>query len=61
MSFLHKNAVNLYISYRLDTWSRDLNTDFELDNCFFGAVKLTKNTAANDDGDDEDELFLWYG
>ena len=61
MSFLHKNAVNLCISYRLGTWSRDLNTDFELDNCLFGAVKLTKNTTDDDDGDDEDELFLWYG
>ena len=24
-------------------WSKDLNTDFTLDNCLFGAVKLTKN------------------
>ena len=31
MSFLHEKVVNLYISYRLD-------------NCLFGAVKLTKNT-----------------
>ena len=43
MSFLHKNEVNLYISYELDTWPRDLNTDFILGNCLFGAVKLTKN------------------
>ena len=35
--------INLYISYRLDTWSRDLNTDFTLGNCLFGAVKLTTN------------------
>ena len=26
MSFLHKNAVNLYTSYELDTLSRDSNT-----------------------------------
>ena len=31
------------ISYELDTWSNDLNTDFTLGNCLFGAVKLTKN------------------
>ena len=43
VSFIHGNVVNLYISYELDTWSRDLNTDFTLGNCLFGAVKLTKN------------------
>ena len=30
--------------HTLDTWSKDLNTDFRLGNCLFGAVKLTKNT-----------------
>ena len=35
--------VNLFIVYELDTWSRDLNTTFALSDCFFGAVKLTKN------------------
>ena len=42
-SFLHKNIVNLYITYKLDTWSKDLNTDFTLGDSLFGAVKLTKN------------------
>ena len=28
MSFIDRNAVNLYIWYKVDTWSRDLNTDF---------------------------------
>ena len=41
--FFIKNVVNLYISYKLDTWSRDLKTDFTFDICLFGAVKLTKN------------------
>ena len=40
--FVHGNVVNSYISYGSDTWSRDLNTDFTLGNCLFGAVKLTK-------------------
>ena len=31
------------IAYELDTWSWDLNTEFTLEDCFFGAVKLTKN------------------
>ena len=28
VSCLHKNLVNLYITYELDTWSKDLNIDF---------------------------------
>ena len=36
-------TINLYISYTLDQWSRDLNTDFTLGNCLFGSVKLTEN------------------
>ena len=28
--FICGNAVTFYISYKLDTWSRDLNTDFTL-------------------------------
>ena len=44
VSFLHKKVVNLYISYTLDKWSKDLPTDFMLGNCLFGAVKLTKNS-----------------
>ena len=28
VSFIDRNAVNLYIRYKVDTWSRDLNTDF---------------------------------
>ena len=35
--------VNLFIVYELDRWSRELNTDFTLKYCLFGAVKLTKN------------------
>ena len=38
-SFLHKNVVNLVISYELDRWSRDLNIKSTLCNCFFGAMK----------------------
>lgn len=28
--FIHKNVLNLYTSYELDTWSRDLNMNFTL-------------------------------
>ena len=44
VSFIHKNVVEiLYISWKLDTWSKDTNTDFALDNSLFESVKLTKN------------------
>ena len=36
-------VINLYNSYTLDPWSRDLNTIFTLNNCLFGSLKLTKN------------------
>ena len=36
-------AVNLYICYTLDRWSRYLDIDFVLGNCLFGSEKLTKN------------------
>ena len=37
------DAVNLYVCYELDQWSRDLDTDFTLDSSLFGSIKLTKN------------------
>lgn len=47
VTFTPRNLVTLSIVYELDTWSRDLNTDFTLTDCLFGTVKLTKN--ANSD------------
>ena len=38
-----EKLVNLHISYTLTPWLRNLNTDFTLNNCLFGSVKLTKN------------------
>ena len=35
--------VNLFIVYKLDRRSRDINTDFTLKDCLFRTVKLTKN------------------
>ena len=35
--------MNLFIVYELETWSRDLSTDFTLGECLFGAVKSTRN------------------
>ena len=33
----------MYISYTLNPWLRNLNTNFTLNNCLFGSVQLTKN------------------
>ena len=35
-----KKVINLYISYMLNPWLRNWNTDFKLKNCLFGSVKL---------------------
>ena len=38
-----KKVINLYISDTLTSWLKNLSTDFTLNNCLFGSVKLTKN------------------
>ena len=45
--FTPSNVVNLYIAYKLNIWSQDLNTEFSLKDCLFGAVKLTNNGNPN--------------
>ena len=37
------DILNVYICYTLDRWSKDLDTDFTLNNCLFASVTLTKN------------------
>ena len=41
--YIPKKVINLCISYTLTPWLRNLNTDFTLNNCLFGSVKLTTN------------------
>ena len=41
--FILKKVINLYIPYKLNPQLRNLNTDFTLNNCLYGSVKLTKN------------------
>ena len=36
-----------FIVYELNTWSKNLNVDFTLQDCLFGAVKLTTNADAD--------------
>ena len=45
--FNHRNVVNLFILYELDTCLGDLNTKFTLSDCLSGAVKVTKNDFSN--------------
>ena len=45
--FTQQNEINLFMDYKLDTWSRDLNTDSTLGECLFEAVKLTSNADPN--------------
>ena len=61
MNLLKANKRNLYsrihffIVYKLDTGSRDLNTDFTLKDCLFGDVKLAKNN------DQDKYVYTGYG
>ena len=41
--FTLNNVVKLFIIYELNRWPQDLNSNFTLKDCLFGAVKLTKN------------------
>ena len=44
---LHRNnnkVANIYIVYKLDPISFSRNTDYTIQNVFFGAIKVTKNT-----------------
>ena len=42
-TFTPPNIINIFIVYELDTWSRDLNSDFTVKDCLFGGVKFSKN------------------
>ena len=42
-TFTHSNRIKFFIIYELDTWSRDLNSDFTLKDCLFGGIRLAKN------------------
>ena len=62
-----RNRVNLFISYELDIWSRDLNAGFTLKGYLVGAVKLTTNPDPNkyansvyDIGFDSRSTFFLY-
>ena len=41
--YIHKEVINLCISYALNPQLKNLSTDVTLDNCLLESVKLTKN------------------
>ena len=45
--FSSKIVVELYIVYKLNVQSQDLNAEFTLKDCLFGAAKLTNNANPN--------------
>ena len=47
--------VNFSIVYELDSWPRDIGTNFTLAGCLFGAAKLAKNA------DPEKYVYSSYG
>ena len=49
------NRIIFLIVYELYTWSRDLNSGFELKDCLFGGVKIAKNA------DLDKYLYSGYG
>ena len=42
-TFAPRNVANLFIVYKLGTWSQHLNKDFTLKDSLFGAAKLIKS------------------
>ena len=40
---ISKKEINPYISYILNPWLRNLNTDVTLNNCLFASLELTEN------------------
>ena len=46
-TFILNSTLNLCIAYELNIWTQDLNAEFTLKGCLFGAVKLTKNANPN--------------
>ena len=54
-TFTPANIITSFIVYELDTWSRDLNSDFTLKDGLFGGVKLAKTA------DPDKQVYTRYG
>ena len=53
--FTWTDEVNLLIVYELNRWLKDFNANFNLKDCSFGAVKITKTA------DPDKYSYLGYG
>ena len=42
-TFTPSNRIIFFIVYKLDAWSRDLNSNFTLKYCLLGGAKLAEN------------------
>ena len=42
-TFTPSNGIFFFIVYKLDAWSRDLNSNFTLKYCLLGGAKLAEN------------------
>ena len=49
------SRIHCFIVYELDSWTRDLDSDFTLGVCLFGVVKLAKNADP-----DKYAYSVWY-
>ena len=52
-----QKIINIYIVYDLQS-NLNYNPDFTLENCLFGAVKITKNTDVDQDLMEEEFLHI---
>ena len=55
-----RDIINVFIVYELDTWSRDLNSDFSLNDCLFGDVKLAKIANLIQTSDPDKHVYTDY-
>ena len=51
-------VINIYTSYILNHWPRDVNTDFILGSSLFGFAKLTKNVDL--DNNKYSNYSIWF-
>ena len=43
-NFYSSRKNNFFVIYELDTWSKDSNSEYFLEDCLFGSANLSKNS-----------------
>ena len=46
-AFEHGAVLNLYIVYEINLWPYNVQAEFTIENCLFGAIRVTKNVDKN--------------